>query len=142
MPETINKPKEDTGLENKSTEAGHVDKSPVKGSEHKHENMDFEDEVNIIPPSGGMTLQEMNSYATKKTAIQGLFNATLVSCTFPFIPERKTMRPFYTYLQITKDARLLKGILTEDDIQSGQQVAQLVLVVISLIIEVMDSQMK
>ena len=102
--------------------------------------MDFEDQVNIIPPSGGMSLQEMNSYATKKTATQGLFNVCLV---IPLhLYSRTENYVSFLYLQITKDARLLKGILTGDDIQSGQQVAQLVLVVISLIIEVMNSQMK
>ena len=47
MPETIKRPKVDTGLENISVAAG---------PENKHKNMDFEDEVNIIPPYGrGMT---------------------------------------------------------------------------------------
>ena len=91
---------------------------------------------------GSRGIKKLESYATKKTATQGLFNVALVSCTFPFIPERKTMRPFYTYLQITKDAKHIKDILTGYDKQSDQQAAQLGLVVISLIIEVTDSQMK
>ena len=99
MPETINRPEADTGLENKFTEANHEGKS---SPEHKHEYMDFEDEVDIVLPSAGMTIQEMNTYATKKTAIQGLFNVALVSSTVQFIPEPRNPSVLFLFVDIKR----------------------------------------